>query len=833
MVSLRCIAALALAVLFMVPPVQAGDDGAGEREGGAGPRTEWVQQNPSEIELKANGTAYSNAAFRVPVPANATVTTASMDLQGKLIKGNLTFKSADYAETGAGHKAYKGQVTDFDRARTTLKSLLQGEFGSGDYSSVSASDDNYVSQAGDFSGNVDGYELFRLKVPIDVSAEVTVTWEGQAGSYYGASEYSLWIWNNASELWETIETGTVSVDKVVARIFTGDWYIENRSVCVLAMCTDGYDIYTDYVNVSVSGYPNNFPVNLTLDIGGNGKMDWSLPGERFDYTIHVEEMAIATELQELALGSATQYANISFLFRSESAGKVRISGLRFNFTAPPWCKGIPDNLTLQEDSVAARLVDLNAYFSDDAAGLLYQISYQQDAKKLKAELEEGRYLTFRTMAKNWWGKMRFKVTATDSDAYTTDSNNFTVTVEPVNDPPSVLPIQDQRVTEKETLSFQAKFRDVDTDLDKTETVTFSIDNKLLAIDPPSGWINYTGRQADVGSYYITVTVTDRGGLTGTGSFNFTVEDVEDPPVMKPIPDLSAAEEELFTYQVNATDPDLPYGDSLAFSDDTTLFDIDPDTGFISFLPHTKDIGLYKITITAKDSHAKFDKRAFNLSVKNYIGTLDKPPTLEKIPDLTAVEGEPFTYAVNASDPDLDNGDVLAFSDNTGIFNIGPANGTIFFVPTSLNIGTHKITITVSDQDDLRATASFKLSVLKKNSPPVITAMKPKNGATVLVDHEVFLSAEATDAENDQLTYTWKEGDTVLGTGTGILATFNTTGLHVITLAISDGRAETVNTTTIKVVKTLPNTKTPGFGTALLLLAVLGALACAALARRRR
>ncbi len=72
MVSLRCAAALALAFLFMAPPVYADAGTAGEPEGGAGPRTEWVQQNPSEIEMKPNGTAYSNAAFRVPVPANAT-----------------------------------------------------------------------------------------------------------------------------------------------------------------------------------------------------------------------------------------------------------------------------------------------------------------------------------------------------------------------------------------------------------------------------------------------------------------------------------------------------------------------------------------------------------------------------------------------------------------------------------------------------------------------------------------------------------------------------------------------------------------------------------------
>ncbi len=57
--------------------------------------------------------------------------------------------------------------------------------------------------------------------------------------------------------------------------------------------------------------------------------------------------------------------------------------------------------------------------------------------------------------------------------------------------------------------------------------------------------------------------------------------VNRPPVLPPITALSAMEGYYFSYNISASDPD---SDQLTYSDDCPLFDINPFTGGIGFVP---------------------------------------------------------------------------------------------------------------------------------------------------------------------------------------------------------------------------------------------------------
>jgi len=820
------LALTALLAMPMVPASRASDEPA------ASPRSEWRQGGPAEIELKLNTTTskYESSAFKIPVPANASLTTASCDITGKYVLGQQTYAACDYNDEAAGHKAYKGIVTDFTR-NTRVWSMAQNPVSSSELAPLTARDDDYLEQAGDFQGFNDGYELFRFNVPVGTSKKITLDWEGH-GEWFGSSkEFTIYIWNNLTSIWELADTGNSFNDVSVHSQFDSDWYIDNSSVWVLAYQKGGYFILTDYVNITISGQPFVYPKNPAMDIGGDGKPEWTLAADRFDYTLMVAESGMLSSLDAYARGSPDQFANVTIRFVSDTPCKLKISSFAFNFSAPPWCRPIPE-LFIDEDSPTTSVLDLNAFFIDDAdKKLTYQVTYQQDAKKVQALINaDNRTLDLKTVTRNWWGSVRFRVAATDGEGLAGESGNFTVTVRPVNDQPVIPQVPDQMASQGVPYSYKITARDVDVDLDPTETVTYNDSVLFLVIDQRTGWMNFTPKQADVGTWYICVTATDTAGAVGSQLFNMIIEDVEDLPVMKPIPDLKATEAEKFTYNVVVSDPDLPYGDSLNFTDDCPLFVIGRETGIIEFTPNISVVGFYRGNITVKDTRGGQDKRMFNLSVFNSIGSFDHPPAVEAIPNFTIVAGTPFFYQVNATDTDED--DVLGYKDSCPAFVIGASNGTISFTPRDSDAGTFTVKITVSDWEGLDVVASFKLVILKFNSPPNITNVKPKNGVKVLFDHELVFSADATDPEGDRLSFTWIEGNRTLGRGSSIVTMFSVPGTYVVTLITSDGRDEARQNITIKVVSKLDEPKkSPGFGWVLVASAVV--LAAVAVAWRRK
>ena len=817
---LKALLALSLAALFVLPPGLAAPGG---EDAGVHARSEYKQQNPAEVELKQSGNVYSSSGFVFPLPANATINSASVDLQGRYVKLPQTTFSTDYNDEAAGNRAFTGIVSDFAPGHTHVAGLQGGEFQSADYDAVKASDDDWVANMGDFSGNNDGYQLFKFKTPVDESSSVTVSWEGHAQSWSGsASEFTLYLWNNLSGMWELLDIRTSSTDVQVDMRKDGDWYCDNRSVYILAICTDGYYILTDYVNVTVQGYPYSYPRNPLMDIGGNGIPEWSWKETKFDYMATVFEPKMITELEQFARNPPGQIANITIKFTSETAGKIRITNLTVNYSAPPWCRPITEIFRIDEDSTVARVLDLNAYFVDDrdSGSLTYQVSYQQDPKRAQAVLDPDNHtLGFKTITRNWWGTLNFRVRATDLEGLSSESGNFTLSVLPVNDVPVIPQILEQRATQGVPFILKVTARDIDTDLDPNETVTYSDNATFFEIDHATGWINFTPRQSDVGDYYIGVTATDPAGAVGTQNFTMIVEDAEDPPVMKAIPDLKAVEGEYFSYNVSVSDPDIPYGDRLNFTDDCPLFVINPSTGEISFTPTIAQVAFYHGNITVKDQRGSSDRKPFNLSVLNSIGTFDHPPEVEAVPNFTAVEGVPFFWQVNASDPDPE--DIISFKDNCPAFVVGASNGTISFTPRTGDIGVYNVRITVSDWEGLEAVAAFRLTIIKFNHAPNITAVKPRPGTKTLVDHEVVLDASATDPDGDRLTYSWFEGDRVLGRGSSIVTMFNGTGTHTITLVVTDGKAEVNATTHVRIVTKLDEgKKSPGFGWVLAALSIL-------------
>jgi hypothetical protein len=76
---------------------------------------------------------------------------------------------------------------------------------------------------------------------------------------------------------------------------------------------------------------------------------------------------------------------------------------------------------------------------------------------------------------------------------------------------------------------------------------------------------------------------------------------------------------------------------------------------------------------------------------------EKDPVLVTIGHVVATEGETFIYKVNLLNFDPNTN--LTFSDDTDLFDINPTTGDISFTPSEDDVGTHIVTITVTDDEE--------------------------------------------------------------------------------------------------------------------------------------
>ncbi len=150
-----------------------------------------------------------------------------------------------------------------------------------------------------------------------------------------------------------------------------------------------------------------------------------------------------------------------------------------------------------------------------------------------------------------------------------DFETITITVNDVNLPPVLVAIGAQSVNEGSPLTFTASA----TDLDPADNLSFSLDAGAptgATIHSTTGDFSWTPGEADGPAVYsVTVRVTDDGTptLDNFETFDLTVGEVNQSPVLAAIGGQSIDEGSLLTFTASATDPDLP-ANNLSFSLDS-------------------------------------------------------------------------------------------------------------------------------------------------------------------------------------------------------------------------------------------------------------------------
>jgi hypothetical protein len=348
------------------------------------------------------------------------------------------------------------------------------------------------------------------------------------------------------------------------------------------------------------------------------------------------------------------------------------------------------------------------------------------------------------------------------------------------------------------------------DSDVNASILFFDDTARFAIATINSWtntsaalgqINFTPTNSDVGRYNVTITILDEESLSNTTVLQFNVTDVNEPPTVHEISvggantlnntnasNLTARQDAPFVYVVNATDPDTINGDTLTFSDNTTLFAINASTGRISFTPNASVLGEHSVNITVTDTNGSTASRRLNITV-----LANTPPRFTASPlalNCSALVSCSYNLSANATDDDLGDSVILFTITNLTAsitdFAYNNATGVISFTPPKLAVGNYTLNITITDS--YGATNSTTMNVSINNTPeaPILTSYD-FSSLTMVETYLVTYQFQATDqdfllSENVTFTTNLSINHTITP-----LATVNTTARAVLSFTPSLGQ----------------------------------------------
>ena len=237
----------------------------------------------------------------------------------------------------------------------------------------------------------------------------------------------------------------------------------------------------------------------------------------------------------------------------------------------------------------------------------------------------------------------------------------------------------------------------------------------MTIDAATGRIDYTPSPTDVGPQPMVILVEDGNGGFASQSFTIVVADLPPnlPPAITTSPSLLATQNQTYTYDVQAVDPEN-IGITYALTDSPAGMMIDSSRGVISWTPTVSDLGGHVVAVTAADAAGLIATQTYALEVR--------PPNIAPLfhssPDLTVSAGGNHRYEVVATDAD-DTVSYSLISAPAGM-NIGQTNGIVFWRTDLDDIGDHGITIRATDQRGLSTDQSYVLHVTPDVTEPLAT-----------------------------------------------------------------------------------------------------------------
>jgi hypothetical protein len=249
------------------------------------------------------------------------------------------------------------------------------------------------------------------------------------------------------------------------------------------------------------------------------------------------------------------------------------------------------------------------------------------------------------------------------------------------------------------------------------------------------------------SYSIRVKTTDAQGLWFKKVFTITVTNVNEPPVLDPIGNMTLEEGTTVTGTLAAVDPD---GDTLTWSS-TSLpagANLNPATGAFTWTIGYDQAGSYDITFTVTDNGTPnlTDQETITITVTN----VNRAPVLDPVGNKSVDENTNLAFTLTATDPD---GDALTWSSMIlpAGATLNATTGEFSWTPGYDQSGSYPITFRVTDDGtpNLTDEEAITITVNNVNRVPVLDPIGDKS-----VDEDVNLSFTLTASDPDGDGLTW-------------------------------------------------------------------------------
>ena len=468
----------------------------------------------------------------------------------------------------------------------------------------------------------------------------------------------------------------------------------------------------------------------------------------------VEMDSTFTPSTELALGGV-YYWHVEATYMTGNTfgyGPTRV----FSFNTPPVLKGSIPLQTLWQDNTYNKgfhLLNLSKYFTDDlfADQLSYQIIYETDPSHILGTVDNN-FIDFTTPTMHWYGQERFAVRASDPLGLWVNSNNFTVRVQHVNVPPTILPLPDISVTEGKEHFFDLTPYIIDPD-SKLDQMVVSTNSSYIRVDGLGLYLNYTPGLLTQDS--VSITVNDTIDQSKAVLMVYIEPFIAPPVIINPPPwTLVMAEDTEYTMDLtgyavdektNATD--MVWNVTAISAGNPPIFNafiVNKHTLKIVPFPNANGVG--SLVLVAINQGGKEDAATVYVTVT----PVNDPPVIAKIPDMRILAGTSKTIDLSRYISDVDNALTdLKLSSASPMVSIDGLKVTIFVKSDTVE-SQDIIPIAVSDGMDT-TTGEFLVTIAFPPSMPQLIPMIKTNDATSKV---VDLKEYVLDKDTPEAALKW-------------------------------------------------------------------------------